>query len=165
MRCCQIQLWLSYGIMIMKFSFYVHMYRVLSLAFCSALAFVFLFPIPFITMEPPRISPLILASFLRFTSLPFRFEISGVLSLHLSCPFIFVQTSHIAVRLWAMLDYTLHIFCGSFYSFLSFPFMRSVCSICLAVEFLSSWDINRDHLRVLHFVAIAYSSYPLSQCT
>lgn len=104
----------------MKFSFYVHMYRVLSLGFCSALAFVFLFPIPFITMGPPDISPLILASFLGFMSLPFRFEISGVLYLavhHISCPFIFVQSLHIAARLWAMFVFTLHILCGSIHSF------------------------------------------------
>lgn len=43
--------------------------------------------------------------------------------------------------------------------------MRRVFSICLAVELLSSWDINRDHLRVLPSVAILYTSYPLSQCT
>lgn len=97
------------------------MYRVLSLAFCSALAFCLsISNTILITMEPPKISPLILASFLGFTSLPFRFLISGVLSLavhHLSCPFIFVQSLHIAARLWAMLDFTLHIFCGSIRSF------------------------------------------------
>lgn len=58
--------------------FYVHMYRVLSLAFCSALAFCLsISNTILITMEPPKISPLILASFLGFTSLPFRFLISG----------------------------------------------------------------------------------------
>lgn len=112
--------------MIMKFSFYVHMYRVHSLAFCSALAFVFLFPIPFITMEPPDISPLILASFLGFMSFPFRFEIPRVLLPgvhHHSCPFIFVHSLHIAARLWPMLDFTSHILCGFIHSF-PFSFMR-----------------------------------------
>ena len=120
-RCCQIRLWLFYGIMIMKFSFMCICIVFLVLLFVLHWRFVFLFPIPFSSRwNPPKISPLILASFLGFTSLPFRFLISGVLSLavhHLSCPFIFVQSLHIATCLWAMLDFTLHIFSGSIHSF------------------------------------------------
>lgn len=119
-RCCQIWLWLFYGIMIMKFSFMCICIVFLVSLFVLHWRWSFYFQTHSSRWNPPQISPLILASFLGFTSLLFRFEISGVLSLavhHLSCPFIFVQSLQIAARLRGMLDFTLHIFCGSIHSF------------------------------------------------
>lgn len=165
--CYQTRPWLSYGIMIMKFSFIcISIVFLVLIAFCSALAFVFSSLIPFITREPPKFSPLFLTALLGFTLLPFRFKISGVLCLavhYLCCPF-FVQSLPIAALFGACLVLPCISSVVLFIPFLSIHEGGWSMSVFCGGD-LSSWYIHRDHVCGLSPIAKLYTSSPQPLCT